>query len=121
MSTLKKTSNYLLLFLLLTLLINLSRDIWRLLHADERMKGAKKKLEQLEAERQELEEKKKDKQSDFYVEEQIRNKLGMAKPDEVILILPEELSLLREEKERKQEDLQLPNWQKWMKLFWKTP
>ena len=55
--------------------------------------------------------------SDEFVEKMARNRLNMTKKDEMIVVLPvDELPLLRKNvKKKKGEDL--PNWQRWWRLF----
>ena len=57
-------------------------------------------------------------QSDAFLEEQIRNKLQMAKPEEKIIILPEAIVNTQSEQLEESEQLeQLANWEKWLRLF----
>lgn len=99
------------------LIINLSRDIWRLLRAGDQVKLAERRLEELEKENQELEELKEYYQSEVFVEEEARNKLNMVREGEVVVILPPNVRELvgRGRAEDYQEEL--PNWQKWWRLF----
>jgi len=115
MSILKKIFNYIILGLIFILLINLSRDVWKLWHADETIKRARQKLEEERAKNKELEEKRVS-QDEFFLEEQIRNRLGMAKPEEIIVILPEELAITTEEEKQKSKQ-ELANWEKWLSLL----
>lgn len=58
-------------------------------------------------------------QSQQFIEEQLRNKLGLAKEGEIILVLPDNETLAKlaptipEEQEQKPQ----PNWKKWAQLF----
>lgn len=58
-------------------------------------------------------------QSEQFIEEQLRNKLGLAKEGEIVLVLPDSDTLKKlapiipEEQDQKP----LPNWKKWMNLF----
>ena len=103
-----------------TLIINLGRDIHRLVKVGERVVKVKEKLEQAKEENEELRNTKKYYQSDAFLEEQIRNKLQMAKSGETVLILPpvlteEKASAFTEAAEDKEEELE--NWEKWLRLF----
>ena len=75
---------------------------------------ARVKLEQLKKENENLKRDLQYKSSDRFAEEEIRNKLGMAKPGEteVIVPKPEEQSSSQSDQEA-----QIPNWQKWRNLF----
>lgn len=98
------------------LIFNLVRDIHRLLRASDQIKFAEKKAQDLEKENRELVEKKKYYQSPEFIEEQARNKLNMAKPGETIVILPPNIEEIFG-KTKKETPVQLPNWQRWWKLF----
>jgi len=58
-------------------------------------------------------------QSEEYVEKQLRNKLGLVKEGEIVIVLPEAdivkklAPIVPEEEEIKPK----PNWQKWIELF----
>lgn len=77
------------------------------------------KLEKIQKENERLEEQLKIIQSDEFVEKQLRNKLGLVKEGEIVVVLPEadivkKLSpIIPEEEEVKPK----PNWQKWIELF----
>lgn len=126
MSIYKKIASYLALIFALVLIIGFFKDAWWLMHADERLKEAEDKLAEVKIENKKLQKKLEYYQSDEFLEEQVRNKLQMAKPGETVLILPEEInqgtSLLATSSasvapsEEEKEDL--ANWKKWFKLFW---
>lgn len=99
-----------------SLIISLSRDILRLLKASDQIKLAEQRVQQLEAEQQQLLEKKEYFQSEEFVEEEARNKLNMAKPGETIVILPPS-SGVAEDKSKSRSQIGIPNWKKWWKLF----
>ena len=121
MSISKKFFSYLFIFFSLGLIINLSKDIWRLIQAGKRIDQAKQKLSQLQQENQQLREKYQYQQKDSFVEAEIRDKLQMAKPGETVIILPEKLSqALKGQPEKvslREKNQQLANWQKWLRLF----
>jgi len=74
---------------------------------------AQKKLAELEAENARLVREKKQVNSPEFVEEQARNKLGMGKPGEVTVVLPEKLLQVAQIVSIDQ----TPNWKKWVKLL----
>jgi len=119
MSIIRKITSYLILILAFFLVVGLVKDIWRLMHADERIHKAEKQLTSLKKENQQLAEKLDYYQSDQFLEEQIRDKLQMAKPGEKIVILPEDLGKVASEgqKFKKENQQLLPNWKKWLELF----
>jgi cell division protein FtsB len=120
MSIVKKLLSYLFLFFALSLIVNLSKDVWRLLHADERIAQTEQKLTDLKQENSKLKQEHEYRQQDAYIEEEIRNKLQMAKPGETIVVLPEDLSSqvqLGSQDQDSAENKNLKNWQKWLELF----
>lgn len=74
-------------------------------------------LEKLEAKNAELKARLEYVKSDTFVEKEVRDKLGMAREGETVYILPENLGQVQEADEAKSEDLKMPNWQKWWRLF----
>ncbi len=98
------------------LIISLSRNIYRLLKADDQIELAQEHLEELEREHQELVQKREYYQSEEFVEKEARNKLNMSKPDEIVVILPPNLGQTEERKEFNS-TVKTPNWQRWLKLF----
>ena len=118
--SINKSLAFFVLLISFILIINLSRDIWRLIKAGERLVQAEKKLEQVKEENQDLKKTKDFYQSDAFLEKQIRNKLQMAKPGEKIVVLPERLqegSGEEEVKEGEKVNEEMANWEKWLALF----
>ncbi len=108
---------FLLLAVLLT--ISLARNIIRSRAADNKIEEAKAKLEALKKENQELADKLESVNSDEYIEKQARDKLGLAKEGETVIVLPdeEEIKRLAPERQEGEEYLPGPNWKQWLKLF----
>jgi hypothetical protein len=77
---------------------------------------AEEKVYQLEKEQQKLLEKRQYYQSEEFIEEEARNKLGLSRPGETIVILPPNVGEILGQKEGIPEK-EIPNWQKWWKLF----
>jgi len=77
------------------------------------------KLQKAEDEKKKLEDQYVLVQSEKYIEEQLRNKLGLVKDGEVVLVLPDEeiLKKLAPNIPKEEETKPLPNWRKWMNLF----
>ena len=120
--SINKTLAFFVLLISFILIINLGRDIWRLIKAEERLIQTEKKLEQVKQDNKELKEIKERYQSDAFLEEQIRNKLQMAKPGEKIIILPEtitqgEISSFSDQLVDAEERREAANWEKWLALF----
>jgi len=112
----KKALNFLVLVVGISLIINLSRDILRLLKAGDRVKQAQLQVEQLEEENLKLQELKKYYQSEEFIEEQARNKLNLAREGETVVILPPNVGELIGWQEEKKPP-EIPNWKKWWQLF----
>lgn len=98
------------------LIVNLSRDILRLLRAADELKLAAQRVEELQKEGESLTQKKNYYQSETFIEEEARNKLNMAREGETVVILPPNLKEVLGEKEN-QAAKPLPNWRQWLNLF----
>lgn len=72
--------------------VNLTRDIVRLSQADSRLAAARQELGAARAEQADLERRLAQASGDLAVESRIRNDLKMSKPDEVIAVIPEEVT-----------------------------
>ncbi len=119
MSISRRAIAYLVLIFSLFLIFGLVRDIWQLLHADERVKEATDRLTKTRQENKVLKDKLQYYQSDEFLETQIRDKLQLIKPGETMVILPDNLSPETDEVvASKSSSEELANWQKWLKLFW---
>jgi len=112
----KRLINLLILIIGISLIVSLSRDILRLLKAGERIKLAEQKVSQLEKEQPELLGKRQYYQSEEFIEEEARNKLGLSRPGETIVILPPNVGEILGQKEKTSEK-EIPNWQRWWRLF----
>ena len=107
------------LTLLIVLSLSLIRSINRIREGDNLIQKSEIKLKKALEENKKLEEQVKIVQSDEFVEKQLRNKLGLVREGEMVIVLPEaeivkKLSPVIPEKE---ETKPKPNWQKWMELF----
>lgn len=98
---------------------SLVKSIKRIQMGNTVIEKTKIKIEKVNEENKKLSEQLKITQSEEFLEKQLRNKLGLAKEGEIILVLPE-ASVVRKlspiipmEEEIKPKS----NWQKWMELF----
>lgn len=112
-------SKYLILAVVVLLFISLIRNITKSIQVGNRIKTEKAKLEELKKENSELEKKLAETQSAEYLEKQLRNKLGLAKEGEIVLVLPDEETLkkMAPADVEPEEVLPDPTWKKWLKLF----
>ena len=79
------------------------------------VENAQERLDRLKKENEALKAEFEYKKSNEFAEEEIRNKLGLAKEDEVVLILPNEEDSSQLTVHSSQSSK--PNWVKWRKLF----
>jgi len=84
-----------------------------------RIENAKIRAEALKAENQRLVEELRKVQSESFLEKEMRDKLGLAKEWEVVVVLPEPevLRKLSPQIPEEEEVLPLPPWQQWLNLF----
>ncbi len=111
--------NLILVFLVVMLSISLIRNISKMKQTQSLVEEEKKRLENLKKEKEEVEKNLQKVHSEEYIEKQLRDKLGMAKEGEIIVILPEE-SIVRKfapKPDEEEETLPDPNWKKWLHLF----
>lgn len=97
---------------------NLINQISDATKSSERLSQEADNLAQLQAQNKQLKEKLSQIQSDEFIEEQARNKLGLAKAGETVVIIPEErLKEVLGTTESAQ--IRLPNWLGWWRLFFR--
>lgn len=116
---LKVYLNYVILFIVISLFFSLLRNVSRIKRTNLRVKEAEERVGKLWEENQKLEVKLEEVQSVQFVEKQIRDKLGLAKEGEVVVVLPDDeiLRKLAPKYEEEEAELPDPNWRKWMQLF----
>ncbi|KKQ53081.1 hypothetical protein A2865_04295 [Candidatus Woesebacteria bacterium RIFCSPHIGHO2_01_FULL_39_17] len=115
----EKFVSLILLILLLILSLSLFRSISKTKQNALLIKKERDRVEALSKEKQRLEEELQKVHSEEYIEKQLRDKLGLAKEGEIIVILPED-SVVRKfapKVEEEEEVLPDPNWKKWLQLF----
>lgn len=115
----KKYIRYIVLIVSLFLIFSISRSIWGLLQKGKTLDEAKERVEELEKEQAKLLEMREVIESEEFVEREAREKLGLAKPGEVVVILPHDDILRKfapkvEEEEFVQEQ---PIWKRWVRMF----
>lgn len=116
---LSKYQKYIVIGLILFLGLSLVRSASKISVAKKRVAAAQEKVEKLKKEQEELEKKVAAVQSPEYVESQLRDKLGLAKEGEKIIVLPDDETLIKLAPVVPEEEDTLPdpNWKKWLKLF----
>lgn len=116
----KAYSNYLFIFIFLLMLTSLIRNILRAVEADKRIEKMQSRVGKLKEENEALKEELAVTKSEESIEKQLRDKLGLAKEGEIVIVLPDEeiLESLAPSLEEEEETLPDPNWKKWLKLFY---
>lgn len=114
-----KISHYALLGLVVLLAITLIKNILKSVEIKKRIETEKINIEKMKQDNADLAQKVAEIQSQAYIEQQLRDKLGLAKPGEIVVVLPDTATLekLAPEAPIEQETLPDPNWKKWLKLF----
>ena len=105
--------------LALFLLVSTIRNIGRVRSINSAVQDEKNKVEKMKEENAALEVQIAQTQGSAFIEKQIRDKLGLAKEGEAIVVLPdaEILKKLAPQMPVEQDSLPDPNWRKWLKLF----
>lgn len=103
--------------LVISLISNISRTRQMRSVIDE----AQLSLMELQTKQQELQHELQLTEGDYFVEKEARNKLGLVKSNETVLVLPDEETLkkLSPIKDKVVDEYKLPdaNWKKWLELF----
>lgn len=116
---LKVYSNYLIVGIIILLIISLVRNITRITKVQKKIEKKEGETESLAQKNEELEKQLKKIESTGFIEKQLRDKLGLAKEGEAIIVLPDEETLraLAPEAKKEKGTLPDPNWRKWLDLF----
>lgn len=116
---LKGYSVYLVVLLLLLLTVSLVKNILKISQAQDKVGRVKNRVEALRKENEELKEELGKIESETYVEFQARDKLGLTREGEIVVVLPDEeiLRKIAPRFEEEAETLPDPTWKKWLKLF----
>lgn len=112
-------TNIVIVFVIVLLSLSLIGNIVRILGANQKLTEAKNKILAAEKEQKDLERKVAEAKSPEFIEREARDKLGLAKEGETVIVLPDAqtLKLLAPTHEKDETFLPDPNWKKWMKLF----
>lgn len=89
------------------------------LKSGERLSTAADAVYKLEARNKELKEKLSQTESPDFIEEQARNKLGLGKTGETMVIIPDDKLKLVMEASQSAQVVRLPNWLGWWKVFFR--
>ncbi len=105
--------------IVLGLFISLIGNVVSIRRAQYKITEAELRVEKLKNEHEELSAQLESVENDEYIEAQLRDKLGMAKEGEVVLIMPSDdiVRRLAPSQEEYEPVLPDPNWKKWLNLF----
>ena len=98
---------------------SLVQGLFSIKRSNDKIEEEKKKVAREQERNEELKKQIKEVNSQSFTEQIARDKLGLAKPGETVLILPDKevLRRLAPKIEEEEEVLPDPNWKKWLKLF----
>ncbi len=114
----KKLILIILFIVSLYLIVYSVKDILGILKKKEEIKKEQLKLERLKAKNEELKKQLEYVKTPEFIEKEAREKLNLARPGEVVVILPENVSEIVDiGKEQKPSKEEKPNWKKWLNLF----
>lgn len=116
---LKTYSNIVFIAISLLMLVSLVRNIVKVKEAKDRLKEKEGYIEKIRKENEELSKRVDTFKSEEFIEKQLRDKLGLAKEGEIIIILPDKETIAKfaPNDEKEEEILPDPNWKKWLNLF----
>ena len=99
--------------------LTLIKNVVRTNQINDQIQAEKKKIEKIKADNTKLEDEVAQTQSADFIEREMRNKLGLGKVGEAMVVLPDAdvLRKLAPVIPVEVDTLPDPNWKKWMKLF----
>ena len=105
-------------FLVLMFIVNSTKRISSLRDTSKKVSEVEQRLEALRLENQRLKEELDYKRTGEFKEGEIRNKLGLVKPGEAVVVLPNKDDGRQMTGDERQNDI--PNYLKWWNLFFRT-
>lgn len=115
----KKIVVFLIFIVILFLAYGLVSQIYSAFQAEKRLSSEFEKLSGLQVKNQELKKTLSEARSPQFLEQMARDKLGLSKDGETVFIIPQEKIDKVLGISEKIGELRLPNWQGWLKLFFK--
>ncbi|TSC85339.1 MAG: septum formation initiator [Microgenomates group bacterium Gr01-1014_16] len=109
----KRWSDWIIIGLGSLLAVRTGVNVWRLYKAGDRVGEARKELAETQAEQEQLKSRLEYVQSEEFIEREAREKLGLGKPGEEVVIVP--TPIRNQESGIKIQDE--PNWRKWWRLY----
>ncbi len=114
-----KLKGYLMLAIAILLTLSIVSNIGKIIQIRGEVARERAKIEKQKKENEELARTVADTQGPSFVEKEVRDKLGLVKKGETIVVLPdvETLRSLAPKPPVEEDALPDPNWRKWLKLF----
>lgn len=120
MSNRRKIVFIIFFIIILGLFYALGRQIYDSLKSDDRLNQETEKLVGLQKRNMELKNKLAEVQSIRFIEKEARNKLGLAREGEtVVMISQKEIDRVLRAEKKPIEEIKIPNWEGWLRLFFK--
>ena len=113
----KKVSTAIFIIIGIIIIFNLGKQIATALNSGNRLDQAVSDLGNLQAQNQQLRQELVRAQSYEYIEKTARDELNMAKPNETVVIIPENVLDQVMNPPKKPEPPKVPNWQRWLQLI----
>lgn len=115
----KKIALGVILLVSLAIAYNLINQIINSTKSGDRLSAAADTVYKLEIKNKELKKKLAQIQSPDFIEQQARDKLGLGKKGETLVIIPEETLKFVLGASKSAVEIRLPNWLGWLRVFWK--
>lgn len=114
----KKITLGTIVFLILVVTYNLSIQIMNAVRSGDRLYDAAERVYLLEAKNKELKKRLLEIQSTDFIEQEARNKLGLGKSEETVVIIPEDkIKLILGTSTSSVQPKRLANWVGWFRVF----
>lgn len=97
--------------------VNLSRSIWDLWRRRDIVAERQEVLHRLEVENKRLKDELTYSESPLFIEQEARNRLGLGREGEEIVLLPKQQETGDKKQETGEGKESVPNWKKWWRLF----
>jgi cell division protein FtsL len=105
------------IFLAILILVGLFKQINSALLASSRLDQAAEEVTKLQDKNRQLKNKLSEVQNPDFVEEVARDKLGLSRPNETVVVVPQEAINRVLAANIKIEEIKIPNWQGWLRLL----
>ncbi len=114
-----KITGYAIWGLILILSVTLLKNIGHTKDVQKQIEAEKAKIEKIETDNQKLIAQITETQSPQFIEKQVRDKLGLGREGEAVVVLPDEDTLRKLAPKIPQDEDTLPDptWKKWLNLF----